>query len=108
MYRLINSLLLRDNSTLPAGIIADLEGEYKIKPSTIEILIKNGAIAKVSTPPLEVLPGWAYRAKRLASKGVETVEDLLKSDTEALAGELGLKPETVETYKTEARESLFA
>ena len=108
MYRLINALLLGNNSTLPAGIIADLEGEYKIKPKVIDVLIERGAIARVSTPPLEVLPGWAYRARRLSSKGIETVEDLLRSDTATLAEVLGVKPETVETYKTEARESLFS
>jgi len=44
-----------------------------------------GKISRASTPPLEVLPGWTTRAKKLAEYGVITAEEFLSMPDADLA-----------------------
>jgi len=65
-----------------------------VPPVTLEILLRKGDIAPIATPPLTVLPGWKVRAPKLATIGVETVEQFLETDREKIAEVCNVKPQT--------------
>jgi hypothetical protein len=77
------------------------------KFKNLDILVKVGALARVSTPPLLELPGWTKRAEKLAGGGIITVEDLLDADPKKVARLFGYKTTSgVERWKTEVVEWL--
>lgn len=73
-----------------------------------KILERQGAISKVSGPPLSALPGWKTRGAKLAPLGIETVEQLLGVADEILAEHLNRKPSTITRWKLEAKDWLLA
>lgn len=79
-----------------------------LKDSSKEILQAQGAISKVSGPPLSALPGWKTRSAKLKPLGIETVEQLLGVADEDLAEHLNCKPSTITRWKLEAKDWLLA
>lgn len=73
-----------------------------------EILSAQGALSRVSGPPLSALPGWKTRAAKLKPLGIEKVEQLLGVDDKALGARIDRKPETIARWKTEAMDWLLA
>lgn len=72
------------------------------------ILEAQGAISRVSGPPLSALPGWKTRSKKLVPLGIETVEQLLGVRDEILAEHLNRKPSTITRWKLEAKDWLLS
>jgi hypothetical protein len=94
MYR----ILQRVDKGGPVGSLCAFDW---LNEQQIGRLIQVGAIAPVALPPLDVLPGWTRRAKRLAAVGIKGTDGLLEANIEELAAGLGLKPETVNRWKEE-------
>ena len=67
----------------------------------IAILEKKGLIARISTPPLEIFPGWKVRSGKLAKAEIVTAEQFLEAPDEELAKILKVKPDTIAKYKDE-------
>lgn len=74
LYRVLQALSVKDKR-VPTGTVTMLH----LKASSYPILEAQGAIARVSTPPLAILPGWERRAAVLEKNGITTVEDLLEA-----------------------------
>lgn len=79
-----------------------------ISPAALEVLVERGLVAKVSAPPLAILPGWKGRAGKLAKKGIETVEDLVKAEPGVIEAVLHIKSDVAEALKAEALNFLRA
>jgi fructose 1,6-bisphosphatase len=67
----------------------------------IEILEKMGKIARISSPPMEIFPGWKVRAGKLAKAEIVTAEEFIDTPDDELAKILKVKPDTITRYKTE-------
>lgn len=103
LYRILYPLTMPDNRIEPAGQILDL-AEVK----NPQALIDRGAILPIEvTPPLIILDGWQYRARRLRKASITTVGDLLEANEEELSSKLNIKVETVQRWKKEALTSLL-
>lgn len=70
-YRLLTNLSM-GNTILRHGAIQQLN----LSQRKLNGLVERGAISQISTPPLEILPGWEERAARLKSQNIQTIEDL--------------------------------
>ena len=82
-YRVLCDLAFK-NGTLHRGSIHRL----KLSPDLINTHLRYGNISEVSTPPLNILPGWEDRAVKLKPLEVFTVADLftvIEDDPEPLA-----------------------
>ena len=65
-------------------------------------LVEVRAISRLSAPPLEELPGWERRSKKLRKFGIRTAEQFLElDDVEAVAEGFRVKPSTVERWQDE-------
>jgi hypothetical protein len=104
LYRIL-SRLSRGERYVEAGTLSPLEW---CGARTIKVLEELGDISEASGPPLGKLPGWKRRGERLAKLGVETIAQLLGTDSGALAAHLGVKLETVWKWKKEAKNWLVA
>jgi hypothetical protein len=104
MYRALKNLS-KGGQTVPKG---DVFCDGFIDPKALEVLIARGSVGIVSAPPLEVLPGWKGRASKLAKKGIVTVDDLVKAETEAIGEALRIKADVAEKLKAEALNFLKA
>jgi len=72
--------------------------------SRLDVLVRKGALALAKSPPLVELPGWTARAEKLATIGVETVQDFLDADPQTLSELFNHKRgTTVSKWKDEAR-----
>ena len=101
LYRMIERITFADGRpSLEMGAVSRLKG---ISKKGIKILLKKGAIAPVSSPPLSILPGWEERAKLLASVGVMNIEDLLTSDLGEIARRLNISPGGLRQAANEAK-----
>lgn len=65
-----------------------------------------GKIAPASTPPLAILPGWEARGRKLARKGIVTVEDFLSVPSAELAESLKVKADQIDVWKASLIECL--
>ena len=65
-----------------------------------------GKIARASTPPLEVLPGWTVRAKKLAECGIITAEEFLSMPDKSLAKAINAPATRVAEWKISLLECL--
>lgn len=84
----------------------DLTNLAHMEPERIALLVRRGAVAPISPPPLEELPGWEKRAAKLAKYDILTAEQFLEADNAQLCRVLRVKAETVEQYRRDVYESL--
>ena len=69
-------------------------------------LIRVGAVAPISAPPLSELPGWASRAGKLAKIDILDVEQLAEADLKVIGKALRVKEETAARYQAEVKQYL--
>lgn len=99
LYRVLERLECRP--PILKGHIGTL---LKLKELSRQKLEERGRIAIVHAPPLEMLPGWRYRARHLRRKtGVNNAEDLLMADADDLSQRLMLSPSIVRRWQDEIR-----
>ncbi len=91
----------RDGTVLPEYTTSELK---RVSESAKEILLNKGAIAEISTPPLEILPGWEEKAEVFKEVGIETIGDLVTADVEEVAQELHVPAEGIQEAADEARD----
>lgn len=96
MYRLLRNLafgerIVRRGSIKKLGIPED----------DIAILLERGAIAPVSSPPIEEIPMWEGRAVELEEIGIVFVEHLLEANEAEVAEHMGTTKETIQKWKEE-------
>lgn len=96
LYRILKQVTYGGGVVLQSGILHDLK---KFSPETIARLEVVEAVARISAPPLALLPGWAARARQLKALNIITAEDFLEADIEQLSRALSLNSETVMGYK---------
>lgn len=95
LYRAVQNLAW-GNKTVARGTVFD-----GARLKAVERLVRVGAIAPVSTPPLEMVPGWQRRAKRLRPLGKTSVEEVLSMPAADLAGIFAIRPQTAERWQSE-------
>jgi hypothetical protein len=95
LYRAVQNLAW-GNRTVARGTVFD-----GARLKAVERLVRVGAIAPVSTPPLEMVPGWQRRAVKLRTLGKTSVEEVLSMPAADLAGVFGVRPETAERWQSE-------
>lgn len=101
MYR----ILTRVDKGGPVGSLCRFEW---LAEEQIGQLLVVGAIAPVTAPPLDVLPGWSRRAAMLAPLGIVNADQLLEADPETVCQPLKVKPETVKRWQEEVTRQLTA
>lgn len=104
MYRVIRALQV-GSTIIEKGAIGTFD---QLNPGALRRLLEMGLIAKVSPPPLKVLPKWAGRAAKLEAIGVITAADFMTAEDRTLAQTLRIGAAQVATLKQELRESLKA
>jgi len=78
-------MLLRAFGNLSNGIRrGDMFPASRLKPCTVELLLKRGVIGPIASPPVDVLDELVGIADVLQSAGVATLEDLIEA--KAVAG----------------------
>lgn len=106
LYRAIERVTFADGRrSLEMGEVDSLKGVTK---KGIQVLMKKGAIAPVSSPPLKILPGWERKAEVLKEAKIEDVEDLLTADLPEVAKELEVSLEGLEEAADQARQWIEA
>lgn len=107
LYRVRRKLTLtRTGEVIPANSISELEG---LTEGGKQILLKAHKIVRISPPPLAILPGWAYRARRIRNKlGIEGAGQLLEADVDEIMNGLKVRRQTVEKWKVDVRRYLVA
>lgn len=94
LYRILKNLSTK-RGVMERGCIENLDwGQDKL-----DALEQVGAISRVSTPPLEELPNWENRAKKLLPS-VVTVEEFLLAEDSRLATALGIDVSEIPAIKT--------
>lgn len=106
MYRVLRKLDIGKGRILHPGTFSRLEW---LEQAGLDRLKMRGAISEVRPPPLEALPGWGRRAKKVHEvAGVENAEQFLGVDELALAEQMGVQIETIQRWKTEVQGWLTA
>lgn len=82
----------------------DLIYASELDEDVVEPLMDVHAITEMHAPPLEVLPGWEDRARRLNRLGITSVSAFLGADEEELAERLDCPSETIEGWKREVED----
>lgn len=105
LWRAHANLNFKGNRRVKKGDVTELAS---LKDSSKEILQAQGAISRVSGPPLSALPGWKTRSAKLKPLGIKNVEQLLGVRDEILAEHMNRKPSTITRWKLEAKDWLLA
>lgn len=109
LYRAVNRLDRGKGKVIPRGETTRLEW---LSEEQRERLLFVGAVTKVPALRLEhlgtVLPAWEWRAARLQTCEVETVDDFMSLSDSELADRLGYKPATVAGWRRDLQASLEA
>lgn len=101
LYRALENLLY-NGKRIPKGALHSLE---KLDERSISILIDRGRIAMYRAPPLDMLPGFKYRAKRLSRFGLDST-DLFSMSTADIEEKTGLTENLIAKWKRELNEVL--
>lgn len=78
----------------------------RFRPRIVQRLIKVGAIAPVSAPPLSVLRGWKLRSERLEEAGYGAIK-FLETDDETIAKATGYHVRSITKWRKELEELLL-
>jgi hypothetical protein len=103
LYR-INKPITKGKQVLKKGSYSDFTW---LSPKGKEILLHDNVISELQTPPLEQLPGWKTRAKRLEAFNVKTCADFLEEKTRNLASMLNLREVVIEKYRAEIEQFIL-
>jgi len=99
LYRVLDRLECR-----PPFLKGHIGTLLKLKERSRQILEEKGRIAQIHAPPLAILPGWRYRARRLRKKtGIDSAEGLLMADVDKLAERLQLSSSIVGQWQDDVR-----
>lgn len=101
LYRALDNLLYQ-GKRIPQGALHSLD---KLDARCISILIEKGRISMYRAPPLAVLPGFKYRAKRLEKFDMDTA-DLFSLTTKQIAQRTGLRENLIDKWKRELNDVL--
>jgi len=105
LWRAHSNLNFSGKRRVKRGDVTELAS---LKESAKQKLETQGAISRVSGPPISALPGWKTRGAKLEPLGIITVEQLLGVRDEILAEHLNRKPSTITRWKLEAKDWLLA
>lgn len=97
VYRTIQRVALNEE-IIQAGQL--LMGK-RLSHRTREALVRRGAIREVAAPPLNVLPGWKIRGKRLEKLGISDAVQVLEADVDEVARHMGVSPGLVKRWQEE-------
>jgi hypothetical protein len=98
IYRVLRGL---STGHIPGQVV---RGKRFKTQDIIDALIGANAIAEISCPPLDKLPGWKLKSGKLKKLGIITVNDFLIADIEHVARELGYKQRTIKRWHKEIEE----
>lgn len=73
LYRALQAIA-RGDTRIPIGTVHSFDW---LDADTLTLLLERDVLARVSAPPLAVIPAWRERAKRLEKLGIRTPEDVL-------------------------------
>ena len=105
LYRALSNLNIGKDKVIHKGVVFP---EERMRPQVLQRLVKLGRVSRCNTPPMEVLPGWDERSKKLYELGIVTVEEFFKVENQDLAEILGVKAEKIGFLKEEALDWLKA
>lgn len=100
IYRVLKPLSKGFDKVIPKGTVLNINW---LDADGLARLEGVGAIARVAMPPLEKLPAWSLRAKRLEKAGITGGEQFLEMDDKELAERLQADPRTIAKWKEELR-----
>lgn len=98
MWRTLKSLSKGFDTVIPQGSIVALEW---VDEAGLERLQQVGAISRLTAPPLQKLPGWQLRAKRLSAVNIRSAEEFLEMNDSELAALIDADPRTVARWRDE-------
>lgn len=98
LYRVLKDLSFGDQTVPRGGLVRG----SKLAAGTAERLVERGALAPVAAPPVEVLPGWKTRAKRLAAIGLVDAAQVVEADPAEIARSVGVQVVTAEHWQSDA------
>jgi hypothetical protein len=101
LYRANENLLYGDKRLLQ-GSIHPLE---KLSKDAISILLTKERISMYRAPPLEMLPKFKYRTKRLKRFGIDSIE-LYGMSVDEIANKTGLNKDLLCRWKAELKDAL--
>lgn len=96
IYRVLKAL---DTGHKPGDVVP---GDLFYSDQIRQILMNKKAIAPVSAPPMEELPGWSLRAERFGRVNIDTIK-FLEMDDQSLAEAIGSKPRVVAKWREELK-----
>jgi hypothetical protein len=99
IYRVIRRLATGKDLSTYIEIGSTIKGT-RFKPEVTTRLCQVGALAPVSAPPLEILPGWKLRSKRFNDAGYDAITALEATD-EDLAAATGYHVRSIRKWKKE-------
>jgi hypothetical protein len=102
LYR-VTKRLWTGKKYVERGCVGCLRG---FSAEQIETLLRVGAIAVVSAPPLAELPKWSARADKLAVGGIVDLADVVTAEVEVLAALARVRPTTAARWQAEAEAML--
>ena len=92
MFRALQRLSFGERFVEPGTLLSTVRGldiTY-LSPESAEILLRKGAIAEVSSPPLSEITGWAARSRRLKLLGIEAAVEFLEAEKSVVRRSLGV------------------
>lgn len=106
IYRVLRPLSGQsDGQIIERGSLSDLA---HLSPTSVDKLLSRGLIVRVASPPLTEIPGWKVLAHKLAKAGIETVEQFLETQEDALAVTLKRPEGQIVEMKQSLRQVLTA
>jgi hypothetical protein len=94
----LNSALSKGDKLYPGESYSRLDW---MKPAGVEVLVNQGKVRLVQTPPLIELAGWKIRGATLAKHGIRTIDDFLEADIEIIGKLMRRKIPTIKKWRAE-------
>jgi len=104
MYRVLKAISW-GKTTLTVGSLVSLNLSEEAERALVYL---RRALSPVAPPPLDILPGWKVRARRLGEIGVGNVLQLLEADASTVAKALRTSVTAVRRWQDEAKTFLVA
>jgi len=105
IYRVIQRLVTGKNQNIYIEPGSTVKAD-RFKPGVIQKLVKVGAVAPVSAPPLHVFQGWKLRSKRFEAAGYDAIK-FLETDDETIAEATGYQARSIAKWRKELEELLL-
>ena len=98
IYRVLTKLRLSSGVIITEGTVSSL---LEISPRGKQGLLSKGAISKVRSPPLHILPGWTTRADQFEQEGITDAATFLCADLLALSEKMNIPHRVLQSYATD-------